>query len=132
MSSQVAKAAGKAIYAAPLFTPKQPLTGPRFNLLREIAIGTTLGICAGFVWKVSLGVQLGSAAWWGGCSTAQRASRVAIDDAAAAARRVCSSSSSVDVGRIVDLCLALSLCLSLSHSVWRPSRRCQLPRERAS
>jgi len=51
--SSVAKA-GKAIYAAEVFIPKGSLTQSRFNLLREIAIGTVLGISAGMVWKVSL------------------------------------------------------------------------------
>lgn len=62
MSSSVAKAAGKAIYAAPQFLPKGSLTQPRFNLLREIAIGMTLGIGAGLVWKVRRGRAQGGLA----------------------------------------------------------------------
>lgn len=53
--SGVAKAAGKAIYASEKFLPKGSLTGGatgRFNLLREIAIGMTLGVGAGMLWKV--------------------------------------------------------------------------------
>ncbi|GBF99959.1 cytochrome c oxidase subunit 5C [Raphidocelis subcapitata] len=53
MSSSVAKAGGKAIYAAQAFLPKPSLskTANGFSLLREITIGATLGIAAGFVWK---------------------------------------------------------------------------------
>lgn len=51
--SGVARSAGKkAIYAADAFIPKGSLTQSRFNLLREIAIGSVLGISAGLVWKV--------------------------------------------------------------------------------
>jgi hypothetical protein len=50
MASQAVKAA-KALYAQPAFVPKGPINSGRFNLIREIAIGTTLGIAAGFVWK---------------------------------------------------------------------------------
>jgi hypothetical protein len=53
MSSGVAKhAVGTAIRAKEKFLPKGTLTGERFNLLREIAIGTVLGVSAGMVWKV--------------------------------------------------------------------------------
>lgn len=52
-SSAVAKGV-KAIYAQPAFSPTTPLNSGRFNLLREIAIGTALGITAGMVWKVRL------------------------------------------------------------------------------
>lgn len=41
-----------AIRAAEAFLPKGSLTQPRFNLLREIAIGSVLGLSAGMVWKV--------------------------------------------------------------------------------
>jgi hypothetical protein len=52
MASQAVKAA-KAIYAQPAFVPKGPINSGRFNLIREIAIGSVLGISLGFVWKVS-------------------------------------------------------------------------------
>jgi hypothetical protein len=51
MASQAVKAA-KAIYAQPAFVPKGPINSGRFNLIREIAIGTVLGISFGFMWKV--------------------------------------------------------------------------------
>lgn len=66
--SGVARSAGKkAIYAADAFIPKGSLTQSRFNLLREIAIGSVLGISAGLVWKVrGDGEALGCrAACWG-------------------------------------------------------------------
>lgn len=44
-------AVAKAIYAAPTFLPKGPINGGRFNLLKEIFIGSVLGIGAGLVWK---------------------------------------------------------------------------------
>jgi hypothetical protein len=57
MASQAVKAA-KALYAQPAFVPKGPINSGRFNLIREIAIGTTLGIAAGFVWKVGCWLNL--------------------------------------------------------------------------
>ncbi|KIZ02053.1 hypothetical protein MNEG_5902 [Monoraphidium neglectum] len=50
--SGAARAAGKAIYAAEVFVPKGSLTQARFNLLREIFVGTALGVSAGIVWKM--------------------------------------------------------------------------------
>jgi hypothetical protein len=49
MSSVAAKG---AIRAADKFVPKGSLTQERFNLLREIAVGTVLGITGGMIWKV--------------------------------------------------------------------------------
>jgi hypothetical protein len=54
MASRAAAAAAKAIYAEPAFIPKGPINSGRFNLIREIVIGTTLGIAGGLVWKVSV------------------------------------------------------------------------------
>lgn len=51
MASQVAAKVGKAIYAQPLFVPKGPINSGRFNLIREIVIGTSLGISLGLMWK---------------------------------------------------------------------------------
>jgi hypothetical protein len=42
----------KALYAEEVFLPKGPINGGRFNLLREIGIGTGLGLVAGITWKV--------------------------------------------------------------------------------
>lgn len=53
MASQVAAKAAKAIYAQPMFVPKGPINSGRFNLIREIVIGSSLGIALGLVWKVS-------------------------------------------------------------------------------
>jgi hypothetical protein len=50
MASTVARAA-KAIYAEPAFIPKGPINSGRFNLVREIMIGTALGTVGGLVWK---------------------------------------------------------------------------------
>jgi hypothetical protein len=58
--SSVASKAAKALYAAPAFIPKGSLTQKRFNLLREIAMGTVLGLGAGLLWKVGLGAQRGA------------------------------------------------------------------------
>ena len=52
MASNAPAGAAKAIYAAPAFLPKGPINAGRFNLIREIAIGMTLGLSAGIVWKV--------------------------------------------------------------------------------
>ncbi len=52
MAARAAAGAIKAIYAEPAFLPKGTLTGGRFNLIREIAIGTSLGIAGAFMWKV--------------------------------------------------------------------------------
>jgi len=51
MASKAAAAAVKAITAEPMFIPKGPINAGRFNLIREIIIGTTLGLAGGFVWK---------------------------------------------------------------------------------
>ena len=77
-----------AIRAAEAFLPKGSLTQPRFNLLREIAIGTILGISAGMVWKVRqrLGVAVG-VVWRGRLRRAVPARRCARGVAHAAAPR---------------------------------------------
>lgn len=54
MASRVAATAAKAIYAEPAFVPKGPINAGRFNLIREIAIGFTLGLTGGMMWKVSV------------------------------------------------------------------------------
>jgi hypothetical protein len=72
MASRAAAAAAKAIYAEPAFIPKGPINSGRFNLIREIVIGTTLGIAGGLVWKVSIPhlytattpLQPLTTAWW--------------------------------------------------------------------
>lgn len=51
MASKVAAAAAKAIYAEPAFVPKGPINSGRFNLIREIAIGSSLGLSLGLIWK---------------------------------------------------------------------------------
>lgn len=51
MASRAAATAAKAIYAEPAFIPKGPINAGRFNLIREITIGLTLGLAGGFVWK---------------------------------------------------------------------------------
>lgn len=50
--SAIQAAKAKAIYAAPQFLPAGPINSGRFNLLREVAVGVTLGISLGLVWKV--------------------------------------------------------------------------------
>lgn len=50
-SKAAATTAAKAIYAAPHFVPKGPITSGRFNLVREVLIGTTIGVSLGMVWK---------------------------------------------------------------------------------
>jgi hypothetical protein len=52
MASKAAATAVKAIYAEQAFVPKGPINSGRFNLIREIAIGFTLGLAGGLVWKV--------------------------------------------------------------------------------
>lgn len=52
MASKAAASAVKAIYAAPAFVPKGPINSGRFNLIREIVIGSGLGLTAGLIWKV--------------------------------------------------------------------------------
>lgn len=52
MASNAATAGAKAIYAQAAFLPKGPINAGRFNLIREVFIGTSLGIAAGLVWKV--------------------------------------------------------------------------------
>jgi hypothetical protein len=42
----------KALYAEEVFLPKGPINAGRFNLVREIAIGTGLGLVAGMAWKM--------------------------------------------------------------------------------
>lgn len=54
MASKAAATAVRAIYAEPAFVPKGPINAGRFNLIREIAIGFTLGLAGGLVWKVDL------------------------------------------------------------------------------
>eukprot|EP00877_Chromochloris_zofingiensis_P000264 jgi/Chrzof1/10238/Cz04g33210.t1 len=49
--SAIQAAKAKAIYAAPQFLPAGPINSGRFNLLREVAVGVTLGISLGLVWK---------------------------------------------------------------------------------
>jgi hypothetical protein len=51
MASKAAATAVKAIYAEQAFVPKGPINSGRFNLIREIAIGFTLGLAGGLVWK---------------------------------------------------------------------------------
>jgi hypothetical protein len=52
MATRAAATAAKAIYAEPAFIPKGPINAGRFNLIREIAIGFTLGLTGGMMWKV--------------------------------------------------------------------------------
>jgi hypothetical protein len=52
MATRAAASAAKAIYAEPMFIPKGPINAGRFNLIREIAIGFTLGLTGGMMWKV--------------------------------------------------------------------------------
>lgn len=52
-ATRAAATAAKAIYAEPAFIPKGPINEGRFNLIREITIGFTLGITGGLAWKVS-------------------------------------------------------------------------------
>ena len=52
MASKAAATAAKALYAEQAFLPKGPINSGRFNLVREIAIGTGLGLIAGAAWKV--------------------------------------------------------------------------------
>jgi hypothetical protein len=40
-----------------MFIPKGPINAGRFNLIREIAIGFTLGLTGGIMWKVRAGAQ---------------------------------------------------------------------------
>ena len=54
MASKAAATAAKALYAEQVFVPKGPINGGRFNLLREIGIGTGLGLIAGMTWKVRM------------------------------------------------------------------------------
>lgn len=63
MASKAATTAAKAIYAEVAFVPKGPINAGRFNLIREIFIGTALGISAGLVWKVSISTYLDTAFW---------------------------------------------------------------------
>jgi hypothetical protein len=51
MASKAATTAAKAIYAEVAFVPKGPINAGRFNLIREIFIGSALGVSAGLVWK---------------------------------------------------------------------------------
>jgi hypothetical protein len=53
MATRAAASAAKAIYAEPAFIPKGPINEGRFNLIREICIGFTLGLTGGLAWKVS-------------------------------------------------------------------------------
>lgn len=52
MASQAAQTAAKAIMAETMFSPKGPINSGRFNLIREIWIGVSLGVAGGCVWKV--------------------------------------------------------------------------------
>lgn len=52
MATRAAATAAKAIYAEPAFIPKGPINSGRFNLIREIAIGFTIGLTGGMMWKV--------------------------------------------------------------------------------
>jgi hypothetical protein len=52
MATRAAASAAKAIYAEPMFIPKGPINAGRFNLIREIAIGFTLGLTGGMMWKM--------------------------------------------------------------------------------
>lgn len=51
-ASKAATTAVKAIYAQPAFVPKGPINSGRFNLIREIFIGFSLGMTGGMMWKV--------------------------------------------------------------------------------
>lgn len=57
MATRAAATAAKAIYAEPMFIPKGPINAGRFNLIREIAIGFTLGLTGGIMWKVRVGAR---------------------------------------------------------------------------
>lgn len=57
MASKAAATAAKALYAEQVFVPKGPINAGRFNLLREIYIGTGLGLVAGMTWKVRRGTR---------------------------------------------------------------------------
>lgn len=54
MATKAAASAAKAIYAEVAFVPKGPINAGRFNLIREIVIGSALGLSAGLMWKVRL------------------------------------------------------------------------------
>lgn len=74
MASRVAATAAKAIYAEPAFVPKGPINAGRFNLIREIAIGFTLGLTGGMMWKVGK-MCLGCPASWAALLSLWRGNR---------------------------------------------------------
>jgi hypothetical protein len=98
MATRAAATAAKAIYAEPAFIPKGPINAGRFNLIREIAIGFTLGLTGGMMWKVRTCSNWGDDAVFDAAEAAELQAGLPTGVAAASAPTLLGGGSLVPLG----------------------------------
>jgi len=99
MASKAAATAAKALYAEQVFLPKGPINSGRFNLLREIGIGTGLGLIAGMTWKVREEMRANQGVGFdSGARARGRGKKEGVERAAAASARAPAALSRVLAG----------------------------------